>query len=181
MLDSDQIERERGITVFSDQADFFYGGRRYTLIDTPGHVDFAAETERALSALDAAILLADASDGIKPHAILLNSLARAHHVPVILFLNKCDLATADVPRAIRQAQQRLNAEPLPLPADPERVAELDEAFLERYLSGEWSDDDLIQALRRAFLSGACMPVLTGSALNGDGVKALSGSFESFDS
>ncbi len=172
VLDSDQIERERGITVFSDQADFFYGGRRYTLIDTPGHVDFAAETERALSALDAAILLADASDGVKPHAILLNSLARAHHVPVILFLNKCDLATADVPRAIRQAQQRLNAEPLPLPADPERVAELDEAFLERYLSGEWSDDDLIQALRRAFLSGACMPVLTGSALKGDGVKAL---------
>ena len=80
VLDSDQIERERGITVFSDQADFFYGGRRYTLIDTPGHVDFAAETERALSALDAAILLADASDGVKPHAILLNSLARAHHV-----------------------------------------------------------------------------------------------------
>ena len=58
VLDSDQIERERGITVFSDQADFWYGGRRYTLIDTPGHVDFAAETERALSALDAAILLA---------------------------------------------------------------------------------------------------------------------------
>ena len=147
VLDSDAIERARGITVFSDQADFVHNGRRYTLIDTPGHVDFAQETERALMALDAAVLMVDASDGVRPHAALLYSLARARGVPVMLFLNKCDLESADPERTLRQARERLNAEPILLPADPERVAELDEAFLESYLCGEWSEDDLDRALR----------------------------------
>lgn len=71
VLDADPVERRRGITVFSDQAVFEHGGHRYTLIDTPGHVDFAAEAERALMALDAAILLVDASDGVKHHAAMM--------------------------------------------------------------------------------------------------------------
>ena len=168
VLDSDAIERARGITVFSDQADFVHNGRRYTLIDTPGHVDFAQETERALMALDAAVLMVDASDGVRPHAALLYSLARARGVPVMLFLNKCDLESADPERTLHQARERLNAEPILLPVDPERVAELDEAFLESYLSGEWNEDDLDRALSRAFASGACIPALCGSALRGGG-------------
>lgn len=172
VLDSDAIERARGITVFSDQADFVHNGRRYTLIDTPGHVDFAQETERALMALDAAVLMVDASDGVRPHAALLYSLARARGVPVMLFLNKCDLESADPERTLHQARERLNAEPILLPVDPERVAELDEAFLESYLSGEWNEDDLDRALSRAFASGACIPALCGSALRGGGVGEL---------
>ena len=171
-LDADQIERERGITVFSDQSVFEHGGRRYTLIDTPGHVDFAAEAERALDALDAAVLLVDSSGGVRPHAVLLARLARKRNVPIILFLNKCDLPASNPERTMQQARQRLEAELVPLPADPERVAELDEEFLERYLEGDFTGGDCERALRRAFSSGAAMPVLKGSAMTGDGVDGL---------
>lgn len=171
-LDTDQIERERGITVFSDQAVFEYGGSRYTLIDTPGHVDFAAEAERALAALDAAVLLVDTTSGVRPHAVMLARLARKWNVPILLFLNKCDLAASNPERAMEQAAQRLEAELVPMPADPERVAELDEVFLEKYLEGGFTDDDCAQALSRAFRSGAAMPVLKGSAMTGEGVDEL---------
>ena len=101
-LDADEIERARGITVFCDQAAFEHNGHRYTLIDTPGHVDFSAEAERALAALDAAVLLVDASGGVRPHAVMLWRLAQKWNVPVILFLNKCDLPNADPARALDQ-------------------------------------------------------------------------------
>ena len=171
-MDTDQIERERGITVFADQAVFEHKGRRYTLIDTPGHVDFAAEAERALAALDAAVLLVDSSGGVRPHAVMLARLAKKWNVPVVLFLNKCDLASADPERAMEQAAQRLETELIPLPADPERIAEVDEEFLEKYLSGDFTDEDCRLALSRAFYSGAAMPVLKGSAMTGEGVDAL---------
>jgi len=171
-LDTDQIERERGITVFSDQALFEHGGRRYTLIDTPGHVDFAAEAERALDALDAAVLLVDSSGGVRPHAVLLARLARRRNVPLILFMNKCDLAASNPERTMQQAVQRLETELVALPAEPERVAELDEEFLEKYLEGDFSDEDCAQALGRAFRSGVAIPVLKGSAMTGDGVDEL---------
>ena len=171
-LDADQIERERGITVFSDQAVFEHAGRRYTLIDTPGHVDFAAEAERALTALDAAVLLVDSTSGVRPHAVLLRRMAQKWKVPVLLFLNKCDLLSSDPERVIAQAGQRLEAELVPLPADPERVAELDEAFLEQYLSGDDTGENCMRALGRAFRAGEAMPVLCGSAMTGEGVDAL---------
>ena len=179
-MDTDQIERERGITVFADQAVFEHKGRRYTLIDTPGHVDFAAEAERALAALDAAVLLVDSSSGVRPHAVLLARLARKRNVPVVLFLNKCDLVNSNPERAMEQAQQRLEAELVSLPADPERVAELDEEFLEKFLEGDFSEEDCAQALSRAFCSGAAMPVLKGSAITGDGVDALLDALDFFD-
>lgn len=171
-LDSDQIERERGITVFSDQAVFEHGGHRYTLIDTPGHVDFAAEAERALSALDAAVLLVDSTSGVRPHAVMLARLAKQRNVPLVLFLNKCDLPASNVERAVEQAKQRLECELVMMPADPERVAEIDEEFLELYLEGEASDEDCRQALIRAFRAGDAVPVLSGSAMTGHGVEEL---------
>lgn len=171
-LDTDQIERERGITVFSDQAVFEHGGNRYTLIDTPGHVDFAAEAERAVMALDAAVLLVDSTDGVKPHAVMLARLARQRGVPIVLFLNKCDLVASDPERVMEQARMRLETELIELPADPERIAEVDEEFLEKYLEGEYSDADCRSALKRAFAGGEVMPVLKGSALEGSGVDAL---------
>ena len=171
-LDTDPVERERGITVFSDQAAFEHAGRQYTLIDTPGHVDFAAETERALAALDAAVLLVDSSDGVRSHAALLARMARRRGVPTLLFLNKCDLVSSDPERALAQAAQRLETPLVPLPADPERVAELDETLLERYLEGNWSEADCRAALSRAFLACEAMPVLKGSALTGAGVDEL---------
>lgn len=172
-LDIDPIERARGITVFSDQAIFYDDrGNCYTLIDTPGHVDFVAETERVLSALDAVILLVDSTDGIKPHTVMLERLARQWNVPTILFLNKCDLPTSDPAKAIRQAKERFQAYPISLPIEPEQVAELDERFLELYLNESYGDADTLEALKRVFYSGAAMPVLQGSAMTGEGVDAL---------
>lgn len=171
-LDADPIERERGITVFSDQAVFEHGGRRYTLIDTPGHADFAAETERALSAMDAAVLLADASDGIRPHTALLAGLARRRDVKLILFLNKCDLPGCDVPRVLEQVRMRLRMEPLLFPTDSEHIAELDERFLDVYLNGQETTEERNAALRRIFESGAAIPTLCGAALSGTGVDEL---------
>ena len=171
-MDTDAIERARGITVFADQAVFEHGGNLYTLIDTPGHVDFAAEAERALSALDVAVLLVDSTDGVRPHAVMLARMARQRGIPVILFLNKCDLAASNPERVMAQAAQRLEISLIPLPADPERVAEADEEFLEEYLSGTAEDAACARALRRAFRAGDVMPVLKGSALEGTGVEEL---------
>ena len=87
-LDNNSIEKQRGITIFSKQAQL---NQKITLIDTPGHVDFSAETERTLSVLDAAILLINASDGIQSHTKTLWSLLQKHKIPALIFVNKMDM------------------------------------------------------------------------------------------
>ncbi|MEE1199783.1 MAG: translation factor GTPase family protein [Christensenellales bacterium] len=171
-LDFESVERERGITVFSGQAIFEFKGCRYTLIDTPGHVDFAPETERALDALDGAVLVVDASGRLMPHAVMLARMARNRGIPLLIFMNKCDLATADPRRVLDQLGDMMEGTPLMLPCDPEQVAELDEVFLEVYLEGRSTEADMTAALRRGFCSGAVLPVICGSALNGTGIDAL---------
>ena len=84
-LDTDPQERERGITIFSKQAEVTWPGLRLTLLDTPGHVDFSAETERTLSVLDAAVLVISGADGVQGHTETLWRLLRAYQVPVFLF------------------------------------------------------------------------------------------------
>ena len=94
-LDTDSIERARGITIFSKQARFSYGGTDFTLLDTPGHVDFSAETERTLQVLSAAILVISGTDGVQGHTRTLWRLLDHYQVPVFLFVNKMDLPGAD--------------------------------------------------------------------------------------
>ena len=91
-LDTNAIERERGITIFSKQARFSSEHCDFILLDTPGHVDFSAETERTLSLLDYAILVISASDGVQSHTRTLWQLLAHYGVPTFLFVNKCDLA-----------------------------------------------------------------------------------------
>ncbi|MBR2547948.1 MAG: TetM/TetW/TetO/TetS family tetracycline resistance ribosomal protection protein [Eubacterium sp.] len=91
-LDTNSIERERGITIFSKQAGFEFGGMKATILDTPGHVDFAAEMERTLSVIDYAVLIIGANDGIKAHTATLWKLLSKHRIPVFIFVNKIDLA-----------------------------------------------------------------------------------------
>ena len=91
-LDTEAVERERGITVFSSQAVFEYGGVGFTLLDTPGHVDFSPETERALRVLDAAILVVSGVDGVQSHTETLWRLLEYYHVPVFVFVNKMDIS-----------------------------------------------------------------------------------------
>lgn len=94
-LDNFALERERGITIFSKQARFPLGEKEAILLDTPGHVDFSAETERTLSVLDYAILVISASDGIQGHTMTLWRLMKEYKIPVFLFINKMDLHDAD--------------------------------------------------------------------------------------
>ncbi|MBO5509162.1 MAG: GTP-binding protein, partial [Lachnospiraceae bacterium] len=90
LLDSDEQERQRGITIFSKQAEFTYGETSFTLLDTPGHVDFAAEMERTLQVLDYAVLVISGSDGVQAHTRTLWRLLRQYNIPAFLFVNKMD-------------------------------------------------------------------------------------------
>ncbi|MCQ2437576.1 MAG: TetM/TetW/TetO/TetS family tetracycline resistance ribosomal protection protein [Clostridia bacterium] len=172
VMDTNPIERQRGITVFSDQAVFSYNGQQYTLIDTPGHIDFAAEAERSLLAPDAVILMADASHPIDAHTAMLGKSALQRGLPMVLFLNKCDLNGCDVDARIAEVSARFDLPLLTFPVDPEQLAETDEAFLELFLDGSYSEKDVDEALCRAFRSGSAIPVCTGSALAGQGVEEL---------
>ena len=87
-LDTFSLERERGITIFSKQALFQYGDTSFTLLDTPGHVDFSAETERTLQVLDYAVLVIGATDGVQSHTLTLWKLLQKYRVPCFIFVNK---------------------------------------------------------------------------------------------
>ncbi len=172
-LDTDDIERTRGITVFANQACFTLADRRVTLLDTPGHADFAAETERALYALDMAVLVLDACADVPAHASALFALLRAHGVPTVLFLNKTDLPGYDERRALARVTARLTPRTVVVRdgvPDYEQLSLLHDGFMEAYLNGTPDAQDAWRALG-SLLDDAC-PVLTGAALGGVGVDEL---------
>ena len=107
-LDTDEQERERGITIFAKQAEFSWGDTAFTLLDTPGHVDFSAEMERTLAVLDCAVLVVSGTDGIQGHTRTLWRLLEGRGVPTFLFINKMDLAGADKAALLAQLQSRLD-------------------------------------------------------------------------
>ena len=168
-LDTDEMERERGITIFSKQAVLPLGDTEVTLLDTPGHVDFSAEAERTLRVLDCAILVISGTDGVQAHTRTLWRLLERYGVPVLLFINKMDLAGADRP-ALMAELRRLDGGCVDFSAPPEAWAEeaavCDEAVLERYLeTGTVTDGDVAALLRRRKL----FPCFFGSALKVEGV------------
>ena len=172
-LDTDEMERERGITIFSKQAELTWGDTAFTLLDTPGHVDFSAEAERVLQVLDCAVLVVSGSDGVQAHTRTLWRLLERYAVPTFLFLNKMDLAGTDREALLAELKQRLDGGcvdfSLPRSALAEEAAVCDEALLERYLeSGAVSEEDLTDLIRRRKL----FPCLFGSALKLEGVEAL---------
>ena len=174
-LDTDLIERQRGITVFSDQAWFDWQGRRFTLIDTPGHVDFAAEAERALLALDMAVLMVDGGSGVQAHTAALFEMAQTYRVPTLFFINKTDLPSYNGEQLEKQIASRLSecvvhfVDGAP---DPEQLAVLDDEFCERYLMGETDEEDAWRSLAALFRERKAFPVLRGAALSGKGVEEL---------
>ncbi|MBR2924453.1 MAG: TetM/TetW/TetO/TetS family tetracycline resistance ribosomal protection protein [Clostridia bacterium] len=173
-LDTDEIERSRGITVFSNQAWLEHGGRRYTMIDTPGHIDFAAEAERVLPALDMAVLVIDGSSELDAHTeVLYRLLTQDYHLPVILFLNKTDLTGFDRERILNQITRRLTENIVCVEAgqpDLEALAVLDDQFCESYLEGSATPEMAWASLRK--LTSQVSPVLMGAALAGTGVSEL---------
>ena len=107
-LDTYSLERERGITIFSKQAEIEMRGRSYTLLDTPGHVDFSAEMERTLQVLDYAILVINGMDGVQSHTMTLWRLLERYEIPVFLFVNKMDQQGTDHDALLRDLRKRLN-------------------------------------------------------------------------
>ena len=174
-LDTDTMERERGITIFSKQAELRLGDLDLTLLDTPGHVDFSAEAERVLQVLDCAILVISGSDGVQAHTRTLWRLLERYEVPVFLFINKMDLAGSDRAALLEELKARLDSGcvdfSLPTDALAEEAAVCDENLLERYLeTGKVLEADLTDLIRRRKL----FPCLFGSALKLEGVEELLG-------
>ena len=169
-LDTHSLEREKGITIFSKQAVLETKNRQITLVDTPGHVDFSAETERTLPILDCAVLIISGTDGIQAHTVTLWKLLQQYQVPTFLFINKMDLPGADRDTLLRQLQQRLSPGCIDFGADREEIDEqaalCDEALLESYLeTGCVTDGNL-----RGLIAGRkIFPCCFGAALRQQGV------------
>ncbi len=169
-LDTHDLERERGITIFSKQAVLETENRVITLVDTPGHVDFSAEMERTLPVLDCAVLIISGTDGIQAHTLTLWKLLEQYRVPTFLFINKMDLSGADREKLLAQLQSRLSSGCLDFGASREEIDEqaalCDEALLESYLeTGTVTDGNLrgLIAERKIF------PCCFGAALKQQGV------------
>ena len=169
-LDTDPMERERGITIFSKQAILPLEGAEVTLLDTPGHADFSAEMERTLQVLDCAILVISGTDGVQGHTHTLWKLLERYGVPTFLFINKMDLAGADRDALLSELKSKLDegCVDFAVPAEQiqEQAAVCDEDALERYLEDNSLDDGALTALiakRKLF------PCWFGSALKLEGV------------
>ena len=170
------IERRRGISVKATSVSFTYNNTRINMIDTPGHADFAAEVERSLWALDAAVLVVCAVEGVQPQTEVLFAAMQKQSIPVIFFLNKTDRIGADPERVLNQIHRLLTTKAVML-SNSEAVTELlcdhDDDMLERYYSGEEFDPTYLSQ-KLAPLTQTCesYPVLCGSALRDEGVIPL---------
>ena len=172
-LDNSQIEKDRGITIFAHQAELTCGEAEISLLDTPGHVDFSAETERIMQVLDFAILVISATDGVQSHTSTLWKLLRKYEVPVFVFVNKMDLTTEEPSSILGKLNRELSGGfvDFTLPAEEmkENCAACCEHLMEKYFSdGDLTDEDISAAVmqRRIF------PCFFGSALKMQGVEAL---------
>ena len=183
-LDTDAMERERGITIFSKQTSLDWAGAHVMLLDTPGHVDFSAEAERTLQALDYAVLIVGANDGVEGHTETLWSLLARYNVPTFVFVNKLDLAADGLGPVMDEMHRRLS--PSVMDGDAlaalvasaggagegaaallEDVAATDEDALDEYLeSGSLS----AETIRRLIVQRKVFPCFAGSALRMEGIE-----------
>lgn len=170
-LDTYELERERGITIFSKQAQLSIDDLQITLLDTPGHVDFSAEMERTLQVLDYAILVISGADGVQGHTETLWKLLERYHIPVFLFINKMDQNGTDEAALMNELKKRLDENCVDFSQTDtdkliESIAMCSEALLEQYLeSGEIEDTQIRNLIRKRNL----FPCYFGSALKVTGV------------
>lgn len=187
-LDTYELERSRGITIFSKQAEVVWEEKKITLLDTPGHVDFSAEMERTLQVLDYAVLVISGADGVQGQVQTLWKLLKRYEIPVFLFINKMDREGTDREVLMSELQKRLDERCIDFsvlqqknetsfPEDTaqteavflENLAMCEEALLEKYLEGETISDDEIRELIR---ERKVFPCYFGSALKLQGVEAF---------
>ncbi|MCD8115562.1 MAG: NYN domain-containing protein [Oscillospiraceae bacterium] len=171
-LDTHDLERDRGITIFSKQAILPLGDTELTLLDTPGHADFSPEAERVLQALDYAILVISGTDGVQAHTETLWALLRRYQVPAFVFVSKMDVPGTDQAALMDELRRRLGEgcvdfSPSGASGRDEAVALLNEGLLEEYLkTGQLSDEGVAELIRRRQL----FPCFFGSGLRMDGVE-----------
>lgn len=178
-LDNNEMERARGITIFSKQAIFTWGDCRITLLDTPGHIDFSAEMERSLAVLDYAILLICASDLVQSHTMTLWRLLETYQIPTFIFVNKMDLAVLNQEEMIADIKDHLEGNVVDftrlydLEKAPESALEhlavCSDALMEEYLDGGSCS---LHQVKEAIFRRQLFPCLFGVALQGQGVRAL---------
>lgn len=181
-LDTYELERERGITIFSKQAELVSGELQITLLDTPGHVDFSAEMERTLRVLDYAILVINGADGVQGHTETLWKLLKQYRIPVFLFINKMDQNGTDAKKLLKELRAKLSGSCIRFGEAEdseeflENVAMAEEQVLESYLEHGTIDREEISRLigeRKLF------PCYFGSALKNAGVEELLGGLERY--
>ena len=178
-LDAHPLERQRGITIFSDQAVFERGGRRFFWVDTPGHADFAAEMERSATVLDYAVVIVSGAEGVQSHTETVWAMLERLRIPAFVFVNKTDRAGFDAGTRLADLKRRLSPDCVDMRGYAggempdqliEAVAERDEALLDRLLSGDYDAGLWLDALKGQITGREIFPVYWGSALNDAGVR-----------
>ena len=176
-LDTNEIERKRGITVFSKQAVIGLEKTVMTLLDTPGHVDFAAEAERTLSVLDYAILVVSGTDGIQSHTKTLWEMLAKHNLPVFVFINKLDLTGSNKNRVIEELRAEFGGNFVDFSLSDETLCDelsvCNETLMEEALEGDITEKSVAEAIRDRQL----YPCFSGSALKMEGVSLFLKAFD----
>lgn len=167
-LDTFYLERSRGITIFSKQAVLSYKDTEFTLIDTPGHVDFSAETERTLQVLDYAILVISATDGVQSHTQTLWKLLSKYNIPCFIYVNKMDLDGADKDVVMHQLTTKLSERCINFSDDDmlDNIALCSDDLLSKYENGSLTSNDITSAIKHRDV----FPIMFGSALKLEGVS-----------
>ena len=177
-LDTEALEKERGITIFSKEARLEWNRAQITLVDTPGHTDFSGETERAVGIMDACVLVLSATEGVQSHTRTLWKILQENRIPVILFINKMDAFQGEPAALARSVSEELGDGIVPFPeADPEKIALLDEHCLDAFLREGEIPERMIRALIR---ERKLFPCFSGSALRNEGVSDLMDFLAGFD-
>ncbi|NYB74904.1 TetM/TetW/TetO/TetS family tetracycline resistance ribosomal protection protein [Sedimentibacter hydroxybenzoicus DSM 7310] len=179
-MDTSDIEQKRGITIFSSEGYFNYKEDTYYIIDTPGHIDFSAETERSVSALDYAILLVSGSSGVQAHTITLFKLLKDYDIPTFIFINKTDIEGFNLHTVINEIKVRLTNDIIYLnsPEDIineeslEYAAMYDEIFMEEYLNENYDAGRAYEIIISLIKARQLFPVISGSALKGNGIDTF---------
>ena len=173
-LDTFEMERARGITIFSKQARFTWKNRRYTLLDTPGHVDFSAEMERTLQVLDYAILVISAPDGVQGHDITLWNLLRQYQIPVFLFVNKMDMPGMKKEKVLENLHKYLDDRCIDFTKTDNRKEEIcdelamcNEELMQQYLEHQEVE---LETVKKAICNREVFPCYFGSALRLEGIE-----------
>lgn len=186
-LDTDEIEKKRGITIFSNQAVFEYNNNNYFLVDTPGHVDFSSEMERSLQILDYAVIIINYFDGLQSHTETIWKLLIKNKIPVFLFINKTEKDTVNISNIIKQLKDKLSDNIIYINKNInnneldnnfiEKTAELDDILFQKYIDNKYNRLFWIERIKKLIKNNKLFICYSGSALYDIGIKEFLDDFD----